>query len=312
MHGKGIQTKAQFVLGFWHFQDQNRACLSGDRALTLRRADPTPSVEAGALAFPDTRQVAPSLPTLISLSMYPTRHFPPNQKFPTTRWTLVERACQAESPESELEALQNVCLSYWQPLYAWARQSSWSPEDAADLIQSFFERMLEKGFLAAADREKGRLRTFLLTCLKRHANDVRDKNHAARRDARKTVSLDFEWAEGRYHGQAAAGDSPDALYDRRWAHTLLHYTLEILEKEMINEGKGQTFAVLKNFLEFRPDLESSREEIAAQLGISEGALKSQIFRLRKRFHELLMAQVSITIGENENPKDELMALMASV
>lgn len=211
-----------------------------------------------------------------------------------------------------MEAMQSICLSYWYPLYAWARHSVGNPEDAADLIQSFFERLLEKGFLSAADQKKGRLRSFLLTCLKRHANDVREKKWAARRDSRKTVSLDFEWAEGRYHGQTTLADSPDAIYDRRWAHTLLHYTLEILEKEMSAEGKGESFSVLKTFLEFRPELESTRGEIALRLGISEGALKSQVFRLRKRFHELLMDQVAMTIGNEENPKDELLSLVTSL
>ncbi len=241
-----------------------------------------------------------------------TRHFPPDPKFPTTRWTVVEKACRPESPEGEMEALQSICLSYWYPLYAWARHSAGNPEDAADLIQGFFERLLEKGFLSAADRGKGRLRSFLLTCLKRHANDLRDKKWALRRDSRKTVSLDFEWAEGRFHGQAATTDSPDTVYDRRWAHTLLHYTLELLEKEMAADGKLEIFNALKQCLEFSNELEASRGEIAARLGITEGALKSQVFRLRKRFHELLMKQVAMTIGDGENPKDELMALVASI
>ena len=241
-----------------------------------------------------------------------TRYFPPAPKFPTTRWSMVDKACRAESPESEMEAMQSICLSYWYPLYAWARHSVGNPEDAADLIQSFFERLLEKGFLSAADREKGRLRSFLLTCLKRHANDLREKRWAIRRDARKTVSLDFEWAEGRYHGQASSADSPDTVYDRRWAHTLLHYTLDLLEKEMTAAGKLETFNALKQSLEFSPQKEATQAEIAARLGISEGALKSQVFRLRKRFHELLLKQVTMTIGNEENPKDELLALVASI
>ena len=241
-----------------------------------------------------------------------TRHSLPNPKVPVTRWSFVERACRPDSGESELEALQQTCLSYWYPLYVWARHSTGNAETAADLVQGFFERLLEKGFLTAVDREKACLRLFLLSCLKRHAGEVGANHVPVRRGIGNTVLLDFPWAEGRYHRHAAAGDSPDALYDRRWTHTLLHYTLETLENEIADQGKAESFAVLKGFLEFRPDLESSREEIAARLGIAEDTLKSQIFRLRKRFHELLMAQVSLTLGEGENPKDELMALMASV
>ena len=244
--------------------------------------------------------------------MHATRHRLPNPEFQDTRWKLVERACQPDSGESELETLQQTCLSYWYPLYAWARHSTGHRDEAADLVRGLFERLRHKGFLAAMDRTNGRLRTFLLSCLKRHASEAGANPSPIRGKAASAVALDFDWAERRYHRHAVAGDSPDALYDRRWANTLLHYTLETLEQEMVAQGGAETFAVLKGFLEFRPDLESSREAIAARLGISEAELKSRVFRLRKRFHELLKAQVAMTIGEGENPKDELMALMASV
>jgi RNA polymerase sigma-70 factor (ECF subfamily) len=211
-----------------------------------------------------------------------------------------------------VDALEEVCLNYWYPLYAWARHSRWSEEDAPDLIQGFFEQLLKKRLLRSADPQKGRLRTFLLTCLKRHAGDLMDKAHAARRDARKTISLDFEWAEGRYHEHRADTDSPDKLYDRRWAHTLLQYSLETLRNQMESDGKMDDYEVLKPFLSFQPDETAPYKHAAQRLGIGEAAVKSRVFRLRKRFHEVVKAHVTLTLGRDLAAKDELMELMATV
>lgn len=246
-----------------------------------------------------------------AMSDSPTHYLLPHRSFPKTRWSIVAAACGNLRSDEDLESLQAICSSYWYPLYAWARQAGWQEEDARDLIQSFFERMLEKGFLAAADPQKGKLRTFLLTCLKRHAKDLRAKNWAACRDARQTLSLDFEWAEGRYSGQASHELNPEAVFDRRWAYTLLHYSLDLLAREMAEAGKAETFETLKPCLGFQAEAKP-HEELAKELGISRSALKSQIFRLRKRFHDLLLEQVSLTLGEGENPKDELAALMLAV
>ncbi len=211
-----------------------------------------------------------------------------------------------------MDALQQVCLDYWFPLYAWARHSRRSQEDAEDLIQSFFEQLLEKEFLQRADREKGRLRTFLLTCLKRHAADLTDKAHAARRDARKTISLDFEWAEGRYHDHQQDSNGPDKLYDQRWAHALLQYALAALREELEADGRATEYAILKSFLGFDADEQTSSKDAAASLGIGEAALKSRVFRLRKRFHEIVKNHVAQTVGSDLKAKDELMELMSVI
>lgn len=237
---------------------------------------------------------------------------PTGHGFPVTRWTLIRRACGADEEGGSLDALQQVCLNYWFPLYAWARHSRWSEEDAQDLIQSFFEQLIEKGFLASADPQKGRLRTFLLTCLKRHAADLTDKAHAAKRDVRKTISLDFEWAEGRYHDHQADTDSPDKLYDRRWAHTLLQYALATLGKEFEADGKTADYEILKPFLGFQPDEQTSSKDAAARLDIGEAALKSRIFRLRNRFHEVVKGHVARTLGKDIAAKDELMELLGVI
>lgn len=239
-------------------------------------------------------------------------HEPAQHGFPMTRWSLVRQACGGDEESATLEALQEVCLNYWFPLYAWARHSQRAELEAQDLIQSFFEQLLEKGFLKSADPNKGRLRTFLLTCLKRHAGDLKEKAHAAKRDARRTISLDFEWAEGRYHEHQADTDSPDKLYDRRWAHTLLQYALEALRKELESDGKAAEYEILKPFLGFQPDEVDTYHTAATRLAIGEAAVRSRVFRLRKRFHELVKAQVALTLGKDLGAKDELMELLSIV
>jgi RNA polymerase sigma factor (sigma-70 family) len=209
-----------------------------------------------------------------------------------------------------LVALQNICLNYWYPLYAWARRSGWKEEDAQDLIQSFFAQLLEKNYLERADPCKGKLRSFLLICLKRHAGDIRDKERAAKRDYRKTVSLDFEWAEGRYHEHQDESENADSLYDKRWAKTLLHNTLQMLKEEMQQSGKGDRFDYLQPFLSFVAEEEKSYAAISEREGLSVSAVKSRVFQFRKKYRELLLSQIAITLGPEDEPKDELMELIA--
>ena len=234
------------------------------------------------------------------------------ERFPTTHWTLIRKACADDGTERDLDALEKVCLSYWYPLYAWARHSGWREDDAKDLIQSFFEELLAKHLLVRADPMRGRLRTFLLTCLKRHAGNLTDKANAAKRDVRKTISLDFEWAEGRYHDHQLPSDSPDKLYDRRWARSLLQRALNALRDEMNAEGKLADYEILKPFLGFQPDELGSYRDAATRLGIGEAAVKSRVFRLRKRYHEMLTHQAAMTLGPDCAVKDELMNLMGAL
>ena len=222
---------------------------------------------------------------------------------------MVKKACEKNDDPTAADALQKLCLSYWYPLYAWARRSGWKEEDAQDLIQSFFGQLLEKHYLERADPCKGKLRSFLLTCLKRFAGDERDKARAAKRDSRKTVSLDFEWAEGRYHGHEGESESADVLYDRRWAKTLLHYTLQMLREEMQSSRKEGSFELLQPFLSFVPEEEESYSDFAKRENISVSSAKSRVFRFRKRYRELLLEQISITLGPELEAKDELMELI---
>jgi len=242
----------------------------------------------------------------------PTRYKAPSHFFPSTCWELVGEASGKDGKEADLDALRTFCLSYWYPLYAWARQGGRKAEDAEDLIQGFFERLIERDFLAAADEGKGKLRSFLIVCLKRHAGDVRERDHAGKRDARKTVSLDFEWAADQFSNHADPSASPDAMYDRRWAHALLHYSLGRLKESMAADGKAEMFRALRPYLEFRSDEEESYAALSARLGISEIAIKSRVHRMRKEYRRILLEQVRMTLEEGEDPKRELMALLGAV
>lgn len=242
----------------------------------------------------------------------PTRYSAPPHAFPITCWELVGDASGKDGKDADLDALRMFCVSYWYPLYAWARQNGLKAEDAQDLIQGFFERLIEKDFLATADEGKGKLRSFLIVCLKRHASDVRERDHAEKRDLRKTFSLDFDWAADQFSNHSDPSASPDAMYDRRWAHTLLHYALDRLKESMAADGKVEMFRELRPYLEFRNDEEESYAELSARLGISEVAIKSRVRRMRQEYRRILLEQVSMTLEEGENPKHELMALLGAV
>lgn len=242
----------------------------------------------------------------------PTRYKAPSHAFPSTCWSLIGNASGKDGKDLDLDALRTFCVSYWYPLYAWARQGGMKAEDAEDLIQGFFERLIEKDFLAAADEGKGRMRSFLIVCLKRYAGDIRERDRAGRRDIRKTVSLDFEWADHQFSKHEDGGVSPDAMYDRRWAHALLYYALGLLKEIMEAGGKADVFRELRPYLEFRCDEEASYAEIANRLGISELAVKSRVHRMRQEYRKILLEQVRMTLEEGEDPKQELMALLGAV
>jgi len=225
---------------------------------------------------------------------------------------MVGAASGKDGKEADLEALQIFCISYWYPLYAWARQTGQKQEEAEDLIQGFFERLIEKDFLASAEESRGSLRSFLIVCLKRHAGDVRDRDQAGKRDVRKNVSLDFEWAAERFSKHADPTASPDAMYDRRWAHALLHYALEKLRESMEVDGKAEMLRELRPYLEFQANEEESYAAVSARLGITEESLKSRIHRLRKEYRRILLEQVRMTLDQGEDPKQELMALLVAV
>jgi DNA-directed RNA polymerase specialized sigma24 family protein len=238
---------------------------------------------------------------------------PATRSFQTTRWTMVRTAVAGDDADAPA-ALAAFCAGYWFPIYAYIRRSGASSQDAEDLTQGFFARLLEKDILAAADPGKGKLRTFLLSCVRHFLADDRDRAHARKRGLGLVSSLDAAEAEERYAAEPVDDLSPDRLFQRRWALGLLGETHRLLGEEWAADGKGEIFTALRPFLGFDAGPKKSYEEISAGLGVAAETLRSHVHRLRKRWRELLLAQVAATLDDPtpENVRDELSELLGVV
>lgn len=216
--------------------------------------------------------------------------------FRTTQWSAVRLAVGADDAKARV-ALAELCGVYWYPLYAFIRRSGKSPHDAEDLTQGFFARLVEKGLLASADPAKGKLRTFLLACLQHYLLDEHDRTQAQKRGGGALVNFDSASAEERYAAEPVDEVSPDRLFQRRWALTILEQTLERLGEEMAARGKAELFAALRPFLGFGTGAAKSYEELSPELGIPVGTLKNHVFRLRERWKETLFEEVGGTLRD---------------
>jgi RNA polymerase sigma-70 factor (ECF subfamily) len=235
------------------------------------------------------------------------------RSFQTTRWSLVQRA-NGDIDDEALQALAALCDSYWYPVYAYIRRSGHGAHDAEDLTQGFFTRLLEKGTLAHADPAKGRLRTFLLTCVRNYLHNEHERASAQRRGAHLLTSFDAGWAEERFASEPTDDLTPDRLYQRRWALTLLEFTLQVLEQEYSADGKRELFAALRPCLGFTKEKTPNYADLATRLGCTESTVKSHVFRLRQRWREILFQQVSVTLDDptSDEIKGELAELLECV
>ncbi len=239
-----------------------------------------------------------------------TESQPPRQPvFVTTHWSLVLSARDPESPQSAV-ALEKLCRVYWYPLYAYVRRTGQSKENAEDLTQAFFTRLLEKNFLDSADPERGRFRSFLLLTLKRFLANEWDRVRAQKRGGgRLLLSLDTEFAEQKFKTETGAGEmSPDHLYERRWALTLLEQTMARLRAEFEGARRAEEFEKLKAFLT-TDKREMPYERVAGELGTTESALRVAVHRLRKRYRELFREEIAHTLAEGEDIETELRYLL---
>jgi len=237
-----------------------------------------------------------------------------NHQFPTTRWSVVRSALNNLDDNSS-RALTSLCEAYWYPLYAYVRRSGRSSHDAEDLVQGFFEQLLRTGSLAAADQERGKLRTFLLTCLRNYLSDQFDRANARKRGSHQPhLSLDEEYARARYEKQAADTGTPEELYQRQWAISVLEHALHTMREEFAARDEATAFEVLRPFLGFGTGPEQSYEEAARKLGLSTGTTKSRVFRLRQRWRDLVMEEVGKTLGDPDpqSIREELMVLIGYV
>jgi RNA polymerase sigma-70 factor (ECF subfamily) len=229
-------------------------------------------------------------------------------RFPTTRWSLIIATRQRPTTQAR-DALAHLCASYWYPLYSYARRRCTRIEDAQDLTQGFFACLLEKEYLKDFDRERGRFRAFLLVAFRHFIANERDREHATKRGGgRPPISLDMQEAERRYLLDPGHDVTPEKLYERRWAMTLLDRALERLrtESHLLSQ-----FDRLKVFLTGEP-AGVSYSEMAAELGMSEGALKVAVHRLRRKFREVLRAEIADTVASPEEVKEEMQYLLSVV
>ena len=229
-------------------------------------------------------------------------------RFATTRWSVVLAARCERSLDSQ-QALSSLCESYWYPAYAYVRGRGHRRDEAEDLTQGFFARLLEKDALRAADPGRGRFRSFLLGSLQNFlANKRRDAMAKKRGGGRVALSLDFRTADERYSLEPAHELTPERIYERRWALTLLELCLAKLSQELERSGKGDRFGLFKEFLAG----ESSRsyKEVAGELGMTEGAIKVSVHRLRRRYREILREEIAQTVAAPEDVDEELQHLLS--
>lgn len=231
--------------------------------------------------------------------------------FLTTHWSIVRQASDAASPDS-MAALEKLCRAYWYPLYAFVRRRGFDGEEARDLTQGFFAVLLEKNYVAAADMERGRFRTFLLAAMNHFLANEWDRAQAKKRGGGVTrFSLDALDAEARYRLEPADSAEPDRSYDRHWAEAVLAAVLEQLRREFDDSGRGQRFDDLKAHLLGAPGA-LSYTNLAQRMGITETGVRSVVHRMRKRFAVLMRSEIAQTVTSAGDVEDEIRHLFHSL
>jgi DNA-directed RNA polymerase specialized sigma24 family protein len=227
--------------------------------------------------------------------------------FATTHWTVVLAAGHRSTPQAD-RALEELCRTYWYPLYAYVRRQGHSKEDAEDLTQGFFASFLKRNYLEHLSSEKGRFRAFLLGSLKHFLANEHDRAGAQKRGGGVApLSLDWQDADTRYQIDPADQLAPDTLYDRAWATTLLEQVITRLRGECAAEGKAGVFDQLKAFL-MAGSGDIPYAEAAAKLSLHEGAVRVAVHRLRKRYRELLRQEIAQTLSDPADLDEEMRAL----
>lgn len=235
--------------------------------------------------------------------------------FPMTRWTAVMKLKEPHPTREASDALASLCQQYWYPLYAFARRSGRSPHDAQDAAQAFFCYVLEKNLFAAADPTLGKMRTFLLHAFQRFMNGLRAKENAQKRGGgQEILSLDFDEGEKRYQNEPSHNLTPEALYEKTWALSVISSSLEQLGKLEAAAGRGAQFAALSEFLVPDGSEHTSYADVSAQLKMSEEAMRQALSRLRKRFRDVLRQHVADTLAaaSPELVDDEIHSLKAAI
>ena len=227
--------------------------------------------------------------------------------FPITRWTLVVAAGDSQRKEAH-SALASLCEGYWYPLYAYVRRRGYPADQAQDLTQEFFVHVLDGRYLDRADPEKGRFRAFILTSLKFFLADEADRNRAQKRGGGNLLSLEISSGEERYQRDPAHNETPERIFERRWALSVLDRVVEKLRNEFVHHGRPEHFERLKVFLLGQSD--APYATLAREMNTSEGALKVAIHRLRKRYRDLFRQEIADTVADPAEVESELHFLAA--
>jgi RNA polymerase sigma factor (sigma-70 family) len=231
-------------------------------------------------------------------------------RFATTHWSLVLSARDRAEPGAA-EALAELCQTYWYPLYAYIRRRGHDADEAQDLTQGFFARLLEKDFLGQVEREKGKFRAFLLAACNHFLANERHRARARKRGGgRRPLSLDTD-PEERYRLEPADVLTPETLFQRRWALTLLETVLARLRADFEGRGKGPLFSRLSGFLVAGAERRSYRE-VAHELGMTEGAVKVMIHRMREKYRDLLREEIARTVDAPGQIDEEVRELFAAL
>jgi RNA polymerase sigma-70 factor (ECF subfamily) len=232
----------------------------------------------------------------------------PSARFVTTQWNVVLNA--ARDSATQAQALEELCRGYWYPLYAYVRGRGHTREKAQDLTQEFFARLLEKNWLMTIEPEGGRFRSFLLTAMNRFLANEYDRENAAKRSGGKQiVSLDHERAEQQYLNEPATHETPEKIFERRWAMAVLERALERLRQETQAAGKARLFGGLHPFISREPAA-GEYAEVGAQLGIAAGAVAVAVHRLRTRYREMVRQEISNTLMNAAEVDEEMWHLFA--
>jgi RNA polymerase sigma-70 factor (ECF subfamily) len=231
--------------------------------------------------------------------------------FATTHWSLVLAARDGRSSQAK-KALAALCSNYWYPAYAFVRRCGVPPHDAEDIVQAFFARWIEREDYLVPTPQRGRFRSYLRVALRHFVANQRDRAAAQKRGGGQVISAaDLAGAEERFALEVATHDAPDRLFDRRWALTVVDQTLRQLDHELARSGKAEQFAALRPFLAPAAETPSYRRA-AEQLQMTENAVRVAVYRLRRRFGELLRATIAHTVDSPDAVEDEIQALMAAL
>jgi DNA-directed RNA polymerase specialized sigma24 family protein len=252
-----------------------------------------------------TRALRPSFPAGILVMQTA------NNWFTTTHWSTILRAAEPTSAES-MAALDQLCRTYWVPIYAYIRRRGYEAEEAKDLTQAFFARFLEKDFLSRVDAKKGKFRSVLLASVNHFLANERERGRTGKRGGGwQFISLD-EMEEERIGGlEAMAGASPEKVFEREWALALLDQALHCLREECVASGKGPQFDRLKCFLSCEGG-EPSYGQLASEWGTTPNAVAAAVHRLRQRYRECVREQIAQTVAGPEELESELSSLFAAL